>query len=519
VVIAGEVEHAGERGTIVSNRRLAHVFSFPNPVNEISARLVAGGVVLMSLATIAFQQRWILVAIAYGFVARVLAGPTPSPLGQLVTRLIAPRLPVAPRPVAGPPKRFAQGLGAAMSVSAAVIAFSFGLNTVVYVLLGLLIGAATLESVFAICLGCIVFGWLMRVGVIPPEVCERCENIWLGRAAATEVATRPRRWSLAALALLGAALVIMPFVFQMFDRAPKGATMISAFKPYMTSSRLAGFQTELRQIDAGVRESDRDVAAYLSGSRSASAHTRFDATYPVFAGFRASWGRIDSDLTGMLGTIQANVGNYRAVAALPSFRLFPWFFVIPGALVLALLAAFAARPGWWRRLSPALAALGIGLVLAPVMFQMFQRAPKGERMVNAFSAIETGQRVQTIQGYFGDMAVGQGAVRLELIPALEQAGLTRGQIAKRFPAVDELDRVWVHILNDMTPMIGAMSDNVVNYQAVASLPSFSLFPWFFVLPGLLTIGLALAAAARGRRDDLLAPPVRQLGGSLPEGAP
>jgi hypothetical protein len=31
----------------------ARVFSFPNPVNEVSARLVAGGVVLLSTVTIA----------------------------------------------------------------------------------------------------------------------------------------------------------------------------------------------------------------------------------------------------------------------------------------------------------------------------------------------------------------------------------------------------------------------------------------------------------------------------------
>ena len=44
-------------------------------------------------------------------------------------------------------------------------------------LLGLLIGAATLESVFGLCLGCKAFAALMRAGVIPPEVCERCADI------------------------------------------------------------------------------------------------------------------------------------------------------------------------------------------------------------------------------------------------------------------------------------------------------------------------------------------------------
>jgi uncharacterized protein DUF4395 len=150
------------------------LFSFPNPVNEVSARLVAGGVVLMSLAAIILGQPWIAAVIAYGFVARVLTGPTLSPLGQLVTRVITPRLDVAPRFVAGPPKRFAQGIGAVFSVTAAVLGLGLGLDTAAYALLGVLVFAATLESVFAFCVGCKLFALLMRAGMIPEAVCERC---------------------------------------------------------------------------------------------------------------------------------------------------------------------------------------------------------------------------------------------------------------------------------------------------------------------------------------------------------
>jgi Domain of unknown function (DUF4395) len=161
---------------------MASLFSFPNPVNEVSARLVAGGVVILAVATIALDQPWLTAVIAYGFVARVLTGPTLSPLGQLVTRVLTPRLSSwlhwPSKPVPGPPKRFAQGIGAVLSVTAAVLALGFGLHTAAYVLLGLLVAAATLESVFGFCLGCTIFAGLMRVGVIPEAVCEECNNIW-----------------------------------------------------------------------------------------------------------------------------------------------------------------------------------------------------------------------------------------------------------------------------------------------------------------------------------------------------
>jgi hypothetical protein len=45
--------------------------------------------------------------------------------------------------------------------------------------------AATLESVFAFCLGCQVFALLMRAGLIPEETCERCADIWAGSPSRT----------------------------------------------------------------------------------------------------------------------------------------------------------------------------------------------------------------------------------------------------------------------------------------------------------------------------------------------
>jgi hypothetical protein len=302
---------------------------------------------------------------------------------------------------------------------------------------------------------------------------------------------------LIALALLGIGLIAAPGIFKMFDRAPLGAEMIKEFKPYMTEARLDGYQRHIADIDAGVREGDTRVAAALEGT-GAGAHARFQERFPEFAAFEREWGPINADMSDLLERIQANRVNYDAVAALPSFTLFPWFFVIPGVLVLVAAGAAARRPGQWGRIRWALVALGIGLVLAPAVFQMFERAPKGQKMVEAFETIETRKKVETIQGYFGSIAVGQGSVRLELIPALRKTGLSEAQVAQRFPDVTALDEHWIAILNDLTPMIGTMSDNVDNYQAVAALPPFSLFPWFFVAPGLLIAGLAVGRRPSGR---------------------
>jgi hypothetical protein len=154
------------------------IIGLPNPVNEVSARVVAGGVMLMAAFALVFRQPWILIPLAYGFWARVLTGPKLSPLGQFATRVVTPALPVAAKPVPGPPKRFAQGIGAAVTTVALLLHFVFDFTIGAYVLLGLMVVFATLESVFAICVGCRIFAVLMRLGVIPADVCEACNDIW-----------------------------------------------------------------------------------------------------------------------------------------------------------------------------------------------------------------------------------------------------------------------------------------------------------------------------------------------------
>jgi Domain of unknown function (DUF4395) len=151
-------------------------FSFPNPVNEVAARTVAAGVLIMALVTLLADLPGLLVVITYGFWARVATGPTMSPLGQLATRVAAPRLAGHAHLVPGPPKRFAQGIGAVVTTAATLCWFT-GHWRISQILLVLMIFFAFLESVLAVCVGCHIFSFLMRRGVIPESVCEECADI------------------------------------------------------------------------------------------------------------------------------------------------------------------------------------------------------------------------------------------------------------------------------------------------------------------------------------------------------
>ena len=153
------------------------LFAFPNPVNEYAARITAGLVVVLALATLLTGFGWGLAIIAAGFWLRVLFGPRISPLALLSVKVLAPRMGRA-KLVPGPPKRFAQAIGAAVSTGAAALLLA-GFAPAAWILLAVLIVAASLEAFAGFCLGCVIFGVLQRRGMIPEDVCEACNNVSL----------------------------------------------------------------------------------------------------------------------------------------------------------------------------------------------------------------------------------------------------------------------------------------------------------------------------------------------------
>jgi hypothetical protein len=164
--------------------------AFPRTINEKAARVIGAGVAVTLVVALATGAWWLAVPVAYGYWVRLLGTARLSPLARLANDVVAPRL-GPPKPVSGPPKRFAQAMGAGFSTGG-TLAFALGAPTAGAVLLGMLVVAATLEAVFALCLGCKIFALLMRAGLVPEEVCAECSDIW-SRMPRPAVAEPPAR--------------------------------------------------------------------------------------------------------------------------------------------------------------------------------------------------------------------------------------------------------------------------------------------------------------------------------------
>lgn len=289
---------------------------------------------------------------------------------------------------------------------------------------------------------------------------------------------RPRRVA-AALVGLGLGLALAPAAFGMFSRAPAGGQMLDDFRPYMNAATLDEFRAHIDRID----RSQTELATLGPAATGAGPAADLAGSWPV----------IEQEMTSMLATIRSNLGRFQGLTALPPFWAFPWFFVIPGAVLAGLGGAlWRAQEGRTRVARLAVTGLAIGLVAAPFAFQMFSRAPGGAAMIDDFRPLMATARITDVQGHFLTIAAGEAALRNRVLPALESPSVSA-------PATAAFVEAWPRMAGDMAPMIGAMADNLDNFAGVDALPPFWLFPWFFVLPGVIAAGLALALRSTERQ--------------------
>ena len=305
------------------------------------------------------------------------------------------------------------------------------------------------------------------------------------------------RKPMVAVLVIGLGLLAAPFIFQMMaldNRAPAGGEMIDQFRPYMSEARITKFDGFMDLINRAEQSYKTDLRPVVAGAQRNAAQqsalgqvddwtTKWEGDKGIFA-----------DMGGILRDVRANLDNYKAVDNLPPFWMFPFFFIMPG-LIIALLAR-AALGGMRRgrgtgKAGKALVVMGVGLIAAPFIFQMMggeNRAFQGADMISDFKPIMTAERVTSVQNYFPVIGLAEGQLRNQLMP------LARSQAdAPSTPAIDEFSKAWPEIGNELAQFLGAMSDNLDNFAKVKALPPFSLFPFFFILPGLMVAGFALAA--------------------------
>lgn len=199
--------------------------------------------------------------------------------------------------------------------------------------------------------------------------------------------------------------------------------------------------------------------------------------------------------------------------------------------------------------------VGVAMIAAPFVMGLPDKADGGQKMIDAFAPIMDEQNVQTTSDYYYDVFVplgdvvpamsqenidrfngylaGFSAVGVDaqnMVPALAQAmdmpeadvqAFMAGQFAGMTAMLEGLPQMEQDFngllglmgqnvaifeqvpggLDHYEPLVTTMEEQRVNYDKVASLPDFTLFTWFFVVPGVLLVALALTGLFLGRRPE------------------
>ena len=161
---------------------------FPRVVDDVTVRLIAAVVLLLALVALDLHQTWIYAVLAVDFILRTTFGPQASPLARGVQRFVRPLVKTPKQPTAGAPKRFAAGIGAVLT-SVAAILWALGVASPVVLAIGvIMVVFPALESILGLCVGCKAFGLLMKLGLVPEEICLECADISLRRRPAADAA-------------------------------------------------------------------------------------------------------------------------------------------------------------------------------------------------------------------------------------------------------------------------------------------------------------------------------------------
>lgn len=127
-------------------------------IDENIARLIAAQVIAITVFALIFQWEFILLLLTIDFAVRAFTY-YPSPLAflaKIITRLLS----LKPKLVLAAPKKFAAGVGFVFVLTIFILVY-FNYLFAAYIVGGILIIFAFLESVFKICMGCYVYNWIV----------------------------------------------------------------------------------------------------------------------------------------------------------------------------------------------------------------------------------------------------------------------------------------------------------------------------------------------------------------------
>jgi len=136
--------------------------------------------------------------------------------------------------------------------------------------------------------------------------------------------------------VIGLALVIVPFALGMPGKTAAGQRMLNGFHPLMQP---AAVQTTANYYNDVFTPLGKVSTQFTAAAANPQMQKQFAPLMPMLQPVMPIFKQVPAGLRWygpLVHTMQGNVNNYQQVNSLPDFRLFTWFFVVPGLLLVVL---------------------------------------------------------------------------------------------------------------------------------------------------------------------------------------
>ncbi len=137
--------------------------------------------------------------------------------------------------------------------------------------------------------------------------------------------------------IVGLVLIILPFGYQMFDRASAGADMMSDFEPVLTRDNVTTFQGHM-QTFAGIQEDMNKMLPAFAQAMSMTEDQLNQMIQQQFPGLAKGMQQMDKmgqDFNMVITVMDNNVENFQKANELP-MRNMPWYFIVAGGIFVVL---------------------------------------------------------------------------------------------------------------------------------------------------------------------------------------
>ena len=172
---------------------------------------------------------------------------------------------------------------------------------------------------------------------------------------------RKLRWTLWPVLVIGVVLIIAPFAISLPSKGGAGQDMLDNFHSMMqpqavaTTVKYFTYFEDLKPVAQAGPVAATEIPSMFQGLASGMhlSETQLagmmEQNYPALAQMLAGFPQLSPVFKQVgagldwykpiIATMSANQSNYAKVDSLPNFKLFTWFFVIPGILLVLLSGA------------------------------------------------------------------------------------------------------------------------------------------------------------------------------------